>query len=558
MTPDKETTTMALDGILLHKIVPEIKASFPARIQKIYQISDTEVLFQLHGSAGKFQMLISCHSQYNRILLTKRSYPTPDEPGNFVMVLRKYLEGATLTDIVQADLDRWCTLSIRRHNNLGDLEDLSLVVELMGRYANLILVSKDQKIIDAMKRIPPFENSRRTIQPGADFHATPAQEKRNPFTDPIIESGKTLTQQFAGFSPFLSEIAELRMSSGQSFSSFMKEIDDSNQLYIANQNDEAVFHCVDLSCIGVCRSYPLFEGFDVLYYHKEEKARIKEISGDIYHVVTRALKHEKQKLPRLLKEYDEAKDCDRWNKYGELLYSWNVSDTKGQRSITLQDYETGKDIEVPLDPKLDGKKNAQRCYAKYGKLKKGQTYLSEQIRICENEIAYFEGLIEQLDQADFDTASEIREELIKGGYIDAHKNSRKRKRVKDNGPHITTIETPEGISISFGRNNLQNEALTFHHARKTDTWLHAKDYHGAHVVIHDPNPDEATLRLAANIAAYFSNGRSSSSVPVNWCAVSSLKKIPGAKPGMVQLGSYRTIYIDPDPELLAAAGIAVD
>ncbi|NCB33396.1 MAG: fibronectin/fibrinogen-binding protein [Erysipelotrichia bacterium] len=548
---------MALDGILLHKIIPGISRALPARIQKIYQISDTEVLFQLHGSIGKFQLLISCHSQYNRILITSRNYPTPDEPGNFVMVLRKYLEGATILSIEQAELDRWCMMTIRRHNNLGDLENMAVYIELMGRYANLILVNSSNRIIDAMKRIPPFENSRRIIQPGAEFHRTPSQDKRNPFTDPIIHDGMTLTQQFACFSPFLAEEAEYRLIHGQTFSDIMKEIESSDQLYISNRNNDAVFHCIELKSVGACRNYSLFEGFDILYFHKEEKQRVKEISGDVYHTAVRQLKHEKQKLPRLLKEMDEAMDCDRWNKYGELLYAWNVTDTKGQRSILLQDYETETDIEVPLDPKLDGRHNAQRCYAKYGKLKKGQSYLSEQIRICENEISYFEGLIEQLDQADFDTASEIREELIKGGYIDAGKNPRKRRRVKDTGPHITSVETRTGTVISFGKNNLQNEALTWHHARKTDIWLHAKDYHGAHVVIHDADPDESVLRLAANIAAYFSGGRSSSSVPVNWCPISNLKKISGAKPGLVQLGSYHTIYIDPDPDLLSEAGIEI-
>ena len=557
MTPVKDGKAMALDGILLHKIIPDISKALPARIQKIYQISDTEVLFQLHGSIGKFQLLVSCHSQYNRILITSRSYPTPDEPGNFVMVLRKYLEGASIQSIEQAELDRWCTMTVRRHNNLGDLENMNLYVELMGRYANLILVNSSNRIVDAMKRIPPFENSRRIIQPGAEFHRTPAQDKRNPFTDPIIYEGMTLTQQFAGFSPFLAEEAEYRLAHGQTFPELMQEIESSSQLYIANRNNDAVFHCIELKSVGVCRSYPIFEGFDVLYFHKEEKQRVKEISGDVYHTAVRQLKHEKQKLPRLLKEMDEAKDCDRWNKYGELLYAWNVTDTKGQRSIVLQDYETEKDIEVPLDPKLDGRRNAQRCYAKYGKFKKGQGYLTEQIHICENEISYFEGLIEQLEQADFDTASEIREELIKGGYIDPPNNQKKRKRVKDSGPHITSIKTSDGVSISFGKNNLQNEALTWHHAKKSDVWLHAKDYHGAHVVIHSPDPDESALRLAANIAAYYSGGRTSSSVPINWCPVSNLKKIPGAKPGMVQLGAYRTIYIDPDPDSLSAAGIDI-
>ncbi len=548
---------MALDGILLHKTVTEIRPYFPARIQKIYQISGNEVLFQIHSNTGKSQLLVSCHSKYNRILITNRSYPTPSDPSNFVMVLRKYLEGATFISIDQFELDRWCTIGVRRRNELGDIEEIKLYVELMGNYANLVLVNANNIIIDALKRIPPFENNRRIIHPGAEYIPTPSQNKKNPFENTLIEEGKSLVQQFGGFSPFLAKEAEYRMAHGQSFTEFMKQVEASNQIFISDQNDE-FYHCINLTSLGACHSYPLFEGFDTLYFHKEEKDRIKEISGDVYHVVKKELKHQKLKLPRLLKEMDEAKDCAKWNKYGELLYVYNIDDTKGKKSIVLNDYETEQDITVPLDPKLNGKQNAQRCYQKYGKLKKGQVYLAEQISICENEIHYFEGLLEQLDQADFDTAAEIKQELIKGGYLKEKKNPHKKSKKKTAAlPHISTVTLENGISISFGKNNLQNDALTWHTARKNEIWLHAKDYHGSHVVIHSSNPDEATMRIAANIAAYFSKGRNSSSVPVNYCPVSNLKKIPGSKPGMVQLGNYKTIYIDPDRDELVTIGINI-
>lgn len=550
---------MALDGILLNKIVSNMQDLLPSRIQRIYQIAQNEVLFQVHGfNCGKKQILVSCHSQYNRMLVTNRSYPTPSEPGNFVMVLRKYLEGAMILRIEQAQqLDRWCTFYIQRHNELGDLEDLELYVELMGKYANIILV-KNGIIIDALKRIPPFENSHRIIQMGAKFIPTEPQNKKDPFVDQSVDPDKTLTQQFAGFSPFLSDECTYRMKQGQSFSSIMKEIKASNSLFIANQNNEPQFHCIALHSLDKYLEYPLFEGFDILYYHKEEKERIKEISGDIFHVVKKELKHQKIKLPRLLKEYDAAKDCDKWSKYGELLYAYSIDDTKGKKEITLEDYDTGKEITIPLDPKLDGKRNAQKCYQKYNKLKKGQKYLEEQIALCENEINYFEGLLEQIEIADFHTAEEVKEELIKGGYIRNKQNKHNKKKKKEKEIRFTTITTPNGTSISFGKNNLQNDALTFHSAKRNETWFHTKDYHGAHVVIHSAEPSEDEIRLAANIAAYFSKGRDSSSVPVNYCHVKELKKIPGAKPGMVQLGSYKTIYIDPDKDQLLAVGITVD
>ena len=546
---------MALDGILLYKIVPGIRQILPCRIQKIYEISDTEILFQVHGAGGRHQMMVSCHSVYNRLLLSSRSYPTPQEPGNFVMVLRKYLEGATFTGIRQGGLDRWCVLDVSRHNNLGDLETDRLYIELMGKYANVILVGPDGRIIDALKRIPPFENARRTVQPGAQFHETEAQDKRNPFTDFRVEEDKPLTQQFLGFSPFLSREFEYRMAHGQSFREIMELIKASQRLYIANDKEEAVFHCIPLESVGVCRDYPLFEGFDILYFHKEEKERIKKISGDLYHFVRRELKHQTQKLPRLTEEYDEAMDCDKWKHWGELLYAYQIQDTKGEKEILLKDFDTGADVKIPLDPRLDGRHNAARCFSRYSKGKKGQVWLSEQIRLCENEISYLQSLLEQLDQADFETAAEIREELIRQGLLKA-KPLKRRKKDAEEKPHVSSIRLASGIQILYGRNNLQNETLTWHLARKDDIWLHAKDYHGAHVVIRDPDPDEETLRAGALIAAYYSAGRSSSSLPVNYCPVRNLKKIPGAKPGMVQLSSYKTIYMDPDEDLLERIGAA--
>ena len=548
---------MALDGILLAKIIPEIQRSLPARIQKIYQISTQEILFQIYGVRGKEQLLISCHSEYNRMLLSRRSYPTPQEPGNFAMVLRKYLEGASFVSVQQAQLDRWCFFSIQRHNVLGDAEMIYLYVELMGKYANLILVDHEGKIINALKRIPPFENNKRIIQPGALFHPTPPQNKQDPFQASEIDPQQPLSQQFSGISPFLSKEIEYRLHHGQDFSSIMQEIKNSHTLYIAQEEPFPLYHCIPLTSLSSGKQYPLFEGFDILYYHKEEKDRIREISGDIFRVVKRELKHQTQKLPRLLKEYDEAKDNQKWNSYGLLLYGHGIRETHGARSMILEDFESGKMITIPLDPRYDGSRNAQRCFAKYRKLKKGQLYLAEQISICEAEIQYFTGLLEQLEQADFTAAQEIKQELIKGGYMKAPVQKKRGGKEKAYVIHLHTLQLPNGISLSYGKNNMQNDFLTWHKAKKNDLWFHAKDYHGAHVVLHASNPDEESIRIAAMVAAYFSKGRQSSSVPVNWCPIANLKKIPGAKPGMVQLGHYRTIYIDPDETILEQYGIPV-
>lgn len=541
---------MALDGILLSKITHEIHQYLPARINKIYQISSTEILLQLNTNQGKKNLMISCHSIYNRITLSDRSFPTPNEPSNFVMLLRKHLESSKIINITQGGLDRWVRLDCDAHNELGDSVTFYLYIELMGKYANLIFCNQDYKILDALKRIPPFESNKRTLQPGALFKEAEVQlDKENPFNASTVNTDRTLVSQFHGFSPLLAKEIEYRLPS-QSFEEIMSEIKASTSLYIHETEKDILFHCIPLTHLGQSVKKPLLLGLDTLYVQKEEKERIRDIAGDIYRFVRRALKHQKQKLPKLIQSYEEALDCEKWREFGDYLFANQHLETKGLKEITLTSWDDTP-ILIPLDPKLDIKGNAKKCFQTYNKRKKGQLHLEEQISICKKEIAYFEGLEEQLEFTNFKDTLEINQELITLGYIKEKKvKSKKVKKKKEVLPNITKWILDNGVTLSFGKNNLQNEALTFKIAKKSDLWFHAKDYHGAHVTLDTLEPDEDTLRLAAMVAAYFSKGRYSSSVPVNYCSVKSLKKIPGAKPGMVALSSYKTIYIDPDFSLI--------
>lgn len=543
---------MALDGILLHKIVQNVSNEFPARINKIYQVSNSEILFQCKTQTGRKNLIISCHSIYNRLNLTERSYPTPEEPSSFVMLLRKHLEGAIIQNIVQGHLDRWVKLECSMRNEIGDKVTRYLYIELMGKYANLIFVDSNGKIMDALKRIPPFENNRRTIQPGALFKETDIQaEKIDPFTATTVDYTRTLTSQFLGFSPFLSKEVEYRMQSGQDFVSIMEEMRDSDSIYIANMENETVFHCIPLTHLQTSsKRYSLSEGLDIVYYHKEERDRIKDLSGDIYRYVYRELKHYRQKLIKLEDSYEEACDCEKWRTYGDLLYANLHHSTKGESFIELPSFEDDMIIKIPLDPKLDIKGNAKKCFQKYNKGKKGQVHILEQLEICRDEIDYFEGIEQQLEIADFDDTKEINQELVELGYLKKKVSKIRKSKKKNILPNVKKILLPNGVTLSVGKNNLQNEALTFKLANKNDCWFHTKDYHGAHVTLDTSEPDEDTLRLAAMFAAYYSKGRNSSSVPVNYCPIRNLKRIPGAKPGMVALSNYKTIYIDPDEDII--------
>lgn len=538
---------MALDGILMRKLSKQLENVLPARINKIQQVSDTEVLLHIRHDSKNLKLMISTHTQYNRISLTQENYQSPATPNNFIMVLRKYLDGGYIRFIQQAGLDRILQMRIVSTNEMGDEHEYDLYIELMGKYANVVLVDENQKIIDALKRIPPFENNKRVIFPNMKFELPIAFDKKDPFIEFDVKEGETLTRQFHGFSPLLSREFEWRLHHGQSFQEIMREIEQSETLYLHQQSGQ--FHCIPLTHLGECDAYPLMQGMDVVFFHQEEKERIRQQSGDLYKLVRKELAKNNQKLPKLKATLEEAMDCEKYRIYGDLLYAYADLFQEKVSEAIVQDFETGEDVCIPLNIKFDVKQNAKRYYQKYRKSKTAQIMVQEQIDLCESEIQYFSLLESQLDFANFDDAKEIRSELEKLGYL--KKASVKKGKPKKNNdvPHYMTLKVNEDL-ILVGKNNLQNEYLTFHYAKKNDLWFHAKDYHGSHVILQSKQPSEDCIRMAAMFASYYSQGKNSSSVPVNYCEVKSLKKAKGKAVGQALLSSYKTIYIDPEERII--------
>ena len=536
---------MALDGLLLHQLQKEINTYLPAKLLKIQQISDAELLFTLRTQKGNQKLMISLHSVYNRIHFTQQSYTTMETPGNFTMLLRKLIDGGIIRSCKQLGLDRILHMIVEARNEMGDIHSYHFYIELMGKYANLVLVGEDNRIIDALKRIPPFENNRRTILPGAQFTLpAPHKDKQDPYQHGPFLKEESLTKQFHGFSPLLSKEVQYRMHQGEEFDDIMQKIAASDTLYISDIKDQMYFHCIPLTHLeGTYRTYPLMKGMDILFYHKEEKVRIKQQSGDLFKAVRKELHKNTSKLPKLEASLEEAMDCEKYREYGDLLFAYMHTIEKTAQ-ITLPSFENEAMVTIPIDMRYDLKQNANRYYQKYHKFKRAQNILSEQICLCKQEIEYFETLEIQLEQASMQDAMEIREELSKQNSIKPLK-TRIRKKKKQELPHFETFQFDD-ITIYVGKNNLQNDYVTWKLARKQDTWLHVKDLHGSHVIITTDHPDEATLRNAAMLAAWYSQGRYSSSVPVNYCLVRQLKKIPGNKGSLVSLSNYKTIYIDPD------------
>lgn len=533
---------MALDGIILNKEYIDLKERLPIRINRISQVSQNEIVFNVHTERKRTNLIISCHSLYNRIHLTDHEYKGYDEPSGFIMLLRKHINNGIIEEIEQNNYDRYLVLKIRALDDLYDERHYRLHVELMGKYANVILVDENNKIMDALKRIPPFENNKRTVWPGADFTYPDSQMKTDPFSVAEADPNIPLVKQFAGFSPLLAKEIEYRLSN-QSFKEIMDEISNSHELYVANTNDECIFHVIPLLHLGLAyKTYEINRGFDYIYFSLEEKERIKHVTGDLNKFTKRQIKHYETKLVKLNSSLVEAENCENLRECGDLLYTYSNLNTKGLKFVDLVDYENNP-IKVTLDPKLSVKENANRYYTNYQKKRKSQKYLLEQIEIAENELEYFVAIAEQLLIANYNDAMMIKDELIKYGYLKI--NQKRRPAKKKNEWHLYQIKFKDHL-VTFGKNNLQNETLTFDYAKNNYTWFHAQQFHGAHLCVDTDTPDEDTIRFCANLAAYFSNGRHSSSVPVDYCLVKHIKKIKGSKAGLVSIKNYKTIFIDPE------------
>ncbi|MGB4985781.1 MAG: NFACT RNA binding domain-containing protein [Erysipelotrichaceae bacterium] len=529
---------MAIDGIIVHQICKDLTKYLPLKINKITQPSNMEVIFHARGSLGSHQLLISTTSNYNRINITNLSYINPYTPSNFLMILRKYIENGVLLDIKQYDLDRVVCLTIKNFNDFKDENIYYLYIELMGKYSNIILVNQQGIIIDALKRIPPSE--KRVVHPGARFEYNEKVDKKNPFINFDVDYNLSLSAQFEGFSSLLCKEMEYRLHNQEIFSDVMEEINSSNQLF---SYPNGVFHCLELKHLGQeYVAYEINKGFDNIYGDLLQQVAITQHTNDLCKFVRRELKKLRNKLPKLQISYQEYLNFDQYREIGDIIFCNLDKNVRGLDEIELYDFDDNL-VKIKLDARFDLKGNGNKYYSKYQKAKKGLTYLQEQIDICQGQIAYFENIEFQLSQANVNTANEIYEELVNQNLLQAKKkNGSNKKKIKTLAYDVFDFG---GHKVYVGHNNIQNEYLTWKLAKKDYYWFHVKDFHGAHVIVDSDQLDEQTIRFCANAAAYYSSGRDSSSVGVDYTLVKNLKKIKGSKFGMVSMSSYKTIYIDP-------------
>ena len=541
---------MAYDGIMMSRVVENLQSQLErGRINKIYQISQYELLFHMRSQSSNMKLLMSIHPMYARLQLTSLSFPTPPSPNAFTMLLRKHLEGAYLESVKQIQLDRIVDMTFIGTNELKDTVKYHIYIEIMGKHSNIILCNQDKKILDCLKRITPNINSERFVQPGAMYQLPPMnQNKVDPFTSDFIENNN-LTKIYQGMSPILSKEILYRHDNGIDFKEIMDEIKNSDTLYISRVDEKEYFHLIPLTHLNQqAQSYSLFDGLDKHFNLIDQKERIKQQTSNLLKFINNEYQKNVTKLAKLESTLEDSNNSDEYRIIGDLLYSNLHLLKKGMRHVELDNYYDGSKIMVDLDEKLDPKSNAQKYYNKYQKAKNSINVLHEQIDLTKKEIEYFDTLLTLMDNASYYDALEIKEELENLGYL---KKKKKTNTIRKNKkPSFETYYTKDGIEICIGKNNLQNDYLTFKHAHRYDTWFHVKDMPGSHVVVKGDQLDEYTIRLASNIAAYYSKGKNSSSVPVNYTLIKTLKKPHGAKPGQVILDNYKTIYIDPDQHCL--------
>ena len=536
---------MALDGILFNKLSNELKALETGKINKIQEASASEFLFTIRRNKENYKLLISLSANYPRVHITNEVYDFPREPKSFTMLLRKYFEGSQIMEITTHETDRVMVITCSKYNDMGDFEKKSLVVEILGRYSNLIVI-EDNKILEAFHHLGLGEL--RVILPNGNYSFPDTLGKINPLTlnekelEVLMEennSPKELCAKVLGLSLKSAMIAFDSPTPSKKLYEMLHE--DKPTLFFDGKKNDITYFSMSGGTV--------YDSFSDLLdsYFKEEalKERIRAKTGNIESFIDKQIARNIQKERKLYDELQKADEADKYRLYGELLIANNYM--KGHtKNITVLNYYTNENITISLDERYDIMGNSKLYFKKYQKAKNAISHINEQLSIIKDELQYFNLLKTQIKVCDLKDALEIQQELIDNKYMIPKQKPEKLQKTK-----ITTYILPSGNTVLVGKNNIQNDMITNKMARPQELWFHVKDMPGSHVLLQsNEDASEADIRACANIAAYFSQGRDSSSVPVNYTRAKNIKKIPGHKNCFVQIKGEKTIFIDPDIELI--------
>ena len=547
---------MSFDGFFLHHMVEELRSELVnGRIQKINQPFEQELVLQIRSNRQSHRLLLSAHPVFGRIQLTQTTFENPAQPSTFIMVLRKYLQGALIESIEQVENDRIVEITVSNKNEIGDHIQATLIIEIMGKHSNILLVDKSShKILEVIKHVGFSQNSYRTLLPGSTYIAPPSTESLNPFSikdEKLFEilqtqelTAKNLQSLFQGLGrDTANELENILISDKLStFRTFFNQETKPcltetsfSPVPFANQVGEPFANLSDL--------------LDTYYKDKAERDRVKQQASELIRRVENELQKNRHKLKKQEKELLATDNAEEFRQKGELLTTFLHQVPNDQDQVILDNYYTNQPITIALDKALTPNQNAQRYFKRYQKLKEAVKYLTDLIEETKATILYLESVETVLNQAGLEEIAEIREELIQTGFIRRRQREKIQKRKK---PEQYLASDGKTI-IYVGRNNLQNEELTFKIARKEELWFHAKDIPGSHVVISgNLDPSDEVKTDAAELAAYFSQGRLSNLVQVDMIEVKKLNKPTGGKPGFVTYTGQKTLRVTPDPEKIAS------
>lgn len=536
---------MALDGIVLHQTIEKLNAFAPMKINRIQQASDYEFMFQTFAK-GRKDLLISLHPNFARIHFTNHRSSSNLGPTHFVTLFRKHLEGGIIHNITQRGFDRVITLEIEHRDEMGVMSTYFIHLEFLGRYTNLILTDSTNVIIESFKRISDFENQDRVILPNVEYEVPNQQNKASFLEIGNANPNDSFMKNYEGISPLLDkEIYYRYQTEDQSLDSIKKEILSSKSLFVYEKD----FHIIELKHLkSKFKRFDLMDGFDAYFQQRQEQDRILSHTQNMTKILRRELKKNKRKINKLSLEYEKALEVDYLKDFGDLLMTYAAQNPAGNKEISLTDFE-GNTQTIPLDPRKNAIENAQDYYKRYRKRKNSRSHLQEQIEISKNDNKYYETLLQQIDQANLEDAFEIEEELIEYGLIQKKKDKHPQKKKKKKR-NYRKIQFDEDCTIYIGKNNIQNETVSFKVANKEDYWFHAANAQGAHVVVKTSELTEKRLRISAQFAAYFSKNRYGSSVEVHYTLAKHVEKIPKAPKGMVKIKNHKSIFIDPDEDLI--------
>lgn len=575
---------MALDAVAIKALRDELQCLVNGRIDKVHQPERDEIVIQVRTFEDHYRLVVSASSAHPRIHLTEHTKKNPVTAPLFCMLLRKHIGSGKITAIEQPGFERILKISVESYDELGDLTAKHLIVEIMGRYSNIILINDDGRVIDSIKHVDESVSSVREILPGGIYEAPPVQNK-TPLTefgsDSVLELGKpfkadkALLDSVAGISPLTAREMVYSVFGTTDVNSQQININKASELKLAvirlsKQVREGKFspclitdkssgRIIDFSAIDIKQYEDMAEVnrydtmnslVDAFYYKRDMHERMRQKSADLTKLLNNHIERTAKKLGILERTLRDAENRDKYKIYGDLLTANIYRLEDGMKSIEVDNYydPENKPVKIALDPSLSPAMNAQRYYKKYNKAKTALTEATKQIKAAKEDLRYLESTLLMVENTEaVEDINAIRAELGEQGYI-----TRKQKTVKRRGgaPKSKPIHfvSSDGLDIYVGRNNTQNDYLTLRLANTSDWWFHTKDIHGSHVIIKlgiDKDVPKATILEAAQLAAYYSQARESSQVPVDYTMIKNVRKPNGAKPGMVIYEGYNTVYVKP-------------